>query len=409
MANIFEIGNLYCSYVLSSNGTVKRKPVLHVKDINIPRDKITFVLGSSGSGKSTFMEAIALMSDTIHRCDDYQSENLYYINQHGAKFDILKRQYVGKSENNKVNLDNFRFNNFSFIFQATNLMGNFSALENVAITDYIHDPDMAEDNARDRLIKKLEMTDIRSFDKRPNEYSGGQRQRFAFARALGAKAKVLFGDEPTGNLDHNNSFILLKILRNLIKDNIIKENDGIRNAILVSHSLELALSFADLIIIIIPPVPRDENEDERHVVAMGRSNQLLVYDNEKIKWREGEVMDKENKNYQNISKEISFLLNYEFTPINNLFVDIYDKIYEDHEIDEHELEYFQHIKSNFIESFSYNVTFENKNQIDSDILLKKVDEIDKKLELDESYYLSKFIREYITLNWKKHETPKAHN
>jgi ABC-type lipoprotein export system ATPase subunit len=402
MANVYEIKNLYCSYLLSNGHKNKRKPVLHVKDINIPRDKLTFVLGSSGSGKSTFMEAIALMSDTIHNCEDFVSEGIYYINQAGHKFDIVTRQYVGSTSNTQVNLDNFRFNNFSFIFQATNLMGNFTALENVAITDYIHNPDMAEQGALHRLVRDLEMNDIRSFDKQPNEYSGGQRQRFAFARALGAKAKVLFGDEPTGNLDHNNSFILLRILRNLIKENIRADNDGIRNAILVSHSLELALSFADLIIIIVPPAPAPLDGEEDNTNPMGRSNKLLVYDNDSSEtfWRVGEMMDKKNENYQRISKEIDFLLNYEFTPINNLFVDIYDMIMEDKKIEKHEMDYFGAIKKSFIDSFTYNVTYEEKPPINREILLRKVDEIDRKMKLDSTYHLSAFVRENINLNWR---------
>ena len=399
MANIFEIGDLYCSYMLSGNGN-DRQPVLYVRDIKIPRDKITFVLGSSGSGKSTFMEAIALMSDTIHNSGNQKSQNVYYYTHDGSKFDIVKRSFENNGNSKNVNLDNFRFNNFSFIFQATNLMGNFSAIENVAITDYIHDPDMAESNATNRLVDKLQMTDIRSFDKRPNEYSGGQRQRFAFARALGAKANVLFGDEPTGNLDHNNSFILLRILRNLIRENISENNSGIRNAILVSHSLELALSFADVIIVIIPPVPKTENEENGVGTAFGRSNQLLVYDNDKIRWREKESLDKGNPVYEEVNKEIAFLLNYEFTPINNLFVDIYDKIMDDKLIEQHERDYFEKMKKSFIDAFSYNVTFETKPPIDRQILLKLMDKIDQEMKLDSNYPLSAFIRNNINLNWE---------
>jgi ABC-type lipoprotein export system ATPase subunit len=402
MENIFEIGNLYCSYMLLNNGH-NRKPVLHVKDISIPKDKITFVLGSSGSGKSTFMEAIALMSDTIHNCKDFKSQDLFYYDQNGNKFNIVDRCFEMEGKIKPVNLDNFRFNNFSFIFQATNLMGNFNAIENVAITDYIHNPDLAEDNAKKRLVDQLQMTDIRSFDKRPNEYSGGQRQRFAFARALGAKANVLFGDEPTGNLDHNNSFILLRILRSLIKSNIEENNKGIRNAILVSHSLELALSFADIIIVIIPPVPKTEDEENRNVVAFGRTNKLLVYDNEKLHWRVGENLDQVNKQFKKISKEISFLLNYEFTPINNLLVDIYDKIMDDNVIEQHELDYFKKVKGNFMNKFFYNVTYQTKPPINRKILLEEIDKINLEMGLNEDYPISEFIKKNVNLNWKENE------
>jgi ABC-type lipoprotein export system ATPase subunit len=420
MSNIFEIKDLYCSYTLQNNGNKRRIPVLHVKDINIPKDKITFVLGSSGSGKSTFMEAIALMSDTIHSDDRYVSQDVFFL-PNGQKFDIINRCFKNGHPGKEVNLDIFRFDNFSFIFQATNLMGNFSAIENVAITDYLHDQDNAEKNAEMRLVNMLQMTDIRSFDKKPNEYSGGQRQRFAFARALGAKANVLFGDEPTGNLDPHNSFVLLRLLRKLIRENIEKskkkeENEnkedsvkgnkdngwdkfGIRNAILVSHSLELALSFADIIIVIIPPNPKSEDEKDKNVLSCGRSNHLLLYNNDETPWRTGELLDKDDPEFKKVYKEISFLLNYEFIPLSNLLVDLYGKIMEDEKMEKHEVEYYKKIKESFIENFFYTVIYDMKPLINKEILLSKIDEVDKEMGFDETNPLSCFVKENINLNW----------
>ena len=73
--------------------------------------------------------------------------------------------------------------------------------------------------------------------------SGGQRQRLAFARALGTDYSVLFADEPTGNLDHHNAQKLLKILSDIVKNEK-------RTAVIVSHDIDLAVTYADKIVLI---------------------------------------------------------------------------------------------------------------------------------------------------------------
>jgi hypothetical protein len=152
--------------------------------------------------------------------------------------------------------------------------------------------------------------------------------------------------------------------------------------------------------VIIPPVPKTDEEEQRNIVDFGRSNQLLVYDNDQIHWREGESLNKKNPVYQETDKEISFLLNYEFTPINNLFVDIYDKIMDDKLIEKHELDYLGKIKKRFIDAFFYNVTFESKPPINQQILLNLLDEIDRETGNDQNYPLSAFIRNNINQNWQ---------
>jgi ABC-type lipoprotein export system ATPase subunit len=79
--------------------------------------------------------------------------------------------------------------------------------------------------------------------KKSFQLSGGERQRAAFIRAITTEFEVLFGDEPTGNLDEENSNTLLQIL----KDNIRKNN---RTAVIVSHNKDLALNFADILIVL---------------------------------------------------------------------------------------------------------------------------------------------------------------
>jgi ABC-type cobalamin/Fe3+-siderophores transport system ATPase subunit len=88
-----------------------------------------------------------------------------------------------------------------------------------------------------------------------SDYSGGQKQRIAFARAIVTNFRVLFGDEPTGNLDPNNADTLMDILKNKVS----KTN---KSAIIVSHDINLGLKFADRILVINGVVKKQKEEDD---------------------------------------------------------------------------------------------------------------------------------------------------
>jgi len=110
------------------------------------------------------------------------------------------------------------------------------------------------------------------FDRKITELSGGQRQRLAFVRAFTAEFEVLFGDEPTGNLDTTTS----KQLMNLLKTNLRSKE---RTGIMVSHDVELALEFADLIIVVTPKYQDIEEKkidygmiDSKHILTRNQEN-----------------------------------------------------------------------------------------------------------------------------------------
>jgi ABC-type lipoprotein export system ATPase subunit len=298
--NIYNIGKLVCSYF----DKVKKEPVevLVAEDLEISREEITVILGPSGSGKSTFMEAISLMSDTLKKGDGGSKDIFFYPDIISEPIDILKFEKRSKR------LEELRLENFSFIFQNTNIMGNFTPVENVALPKMLksdkNDPDGKKIESLAKMILKDSLNLQIDLSKPGTEYSGGQKQRFAFARAFMAQGKVLFGDEPTGNLDKYNAETLFWF----IKRNILgKEKDKKVGAIIVTHNIELALKFADRIIVIVKPerntdiqaIKKDDGKEQKK--GQGYTNPYFVYHNCKDrKWRND---DKDKIVNENIEKE----------------------------------------------------------------------------------------------------------
>lgn len=295
MKYIYEIDNLTCNYI--DEDTKENIEVLDVENVSIVRGEITIILGPSGSGKSTFMEAISLMSDTIN-VDKSQKVFFYPESDKNNPIDfvILRKKFMSESKNGSIalrkklarELQPLRFDNFSFIFQDTNIMGNFNPKENVALPKMVYAPKdsikEANNILRDHLNLKLDL------DKKAIEYSGGQKQRFAFARAFMAKGGVLFGDEPTGNLDKYNSEKLFWVLKqHVTRDKNTEGSIYKTGAIVVTHSIELALKFADRIIVIVKPEKFENISEEKQKdmeVVRGYVNPFLVYNNfEEGIWR----------------------------------------------------------------------------------------------------------------------------
>ena len=122
-------------------------------------------------------------------------------------------------------------------------MDNFSAYENACIPQMIQGVslDQARGNIREAMIK-VGLGEINDHDK-VIHLSGGQRQRLAFVRAITPDFEVLFGDEPTGNLDEVNSLELMRFI-----DTDVHARS--RSAILVSHDIDLSLAFADQVVLL---------------------------------------------------------------------------------------------------------------------------------------------------------------
>lgn len=226
--NYFEIENLKCSY---ENEAQHPKIVLEIKHLSIPQGKVVFIVGQSGCGKSTILETLGLMNNTIVASE---KSKLSFIPTKNNEVDFCK---VWQNKN-KV-LSEIRRNYFSFIFQQTNLMKNFSIEENSLLPKLIKGGSKKYEDTLCKIGLKQILQENKT---KPGELSGGQQQRLAFVRAILPDFKVLFGDEPTGNLDPDNAENLIKII-----DDEIHE-DTTKTAIIVSHSIELAEKYADVII-----------------------------------------------------------------------------------------------------------------------------------------------------------------
>lgn len=234
MDKLFEIHNLRCSYDKHYHEGVS-KTVLHIDDLILPKGKKIFIVGESGIGKSTILEVLGMMNNTI--VPDADTKFWFYPAEE-KPVDLLEMWKRGKDEE----LSDFRRKNFNFIFQSTNLMRNFTAYENIAITRMIQGYTRFSSFRKvDKILADLGLDHVDE-SRMAQELSGGQQQRLAFARAVLPDFTVLFGDEPTGNLDSDNAVRAMSLLS--AKLNELKGS----SAIIVSHDMHLAVTFADVII-----------------------------------------------------------------------------------------------------------------------------------------------------------------
>ena len=150
---LFHIEKLSCAYK-------NNKVVLEAENIIIPKRKITVLLGPSGSGKSTLLETLGLMTQTVNG----ETSSIKFYPTDDVEHNLANLW----GENQEPERYNIRMLYYSFIFQSTNLMPNFSALENVGLTELIQNKPESEAyfNAIESLVKNLSVTSL-AYDKKP--------------------------------------------------------------------------------------------------------------------------------------------------------------------------------------------------------------------------------------------------
>ena len=168
-----------------------------LKDINlsIEKGKFTAIIGPSGSGKSTLLNCIAGL-------DNISSGKV-----------LLEGEDISTLNDNS--LSKLRSEEFGFIFQSFNLIPVINVYENIILPISIDDKKVDKEHI-DNIIDKLGLKD--KINKFPNELSGGQQQRVAIARALANKPKIIFADEPTGNLDSKTTDEVMNLLNSCVKE-----------------------------------------------------------------------------------------------------------------------------------------------------------------------------------------------
>jgi len=178
-------------------------------DLLVPEGEWLSVMGHSGSGKSTLLNLLGGLDRPSGGSLWLGGEDLMALSQDGlARF---RREFVG------------------IIFQQHHLVPYLTALENVMMAQYFHSvPDEAE------ACSALERVGLgKRLKNRPGELSGGEQQRVCIARAIINSPRLLLGDEPTGNLDHANTRMIMELLKDL------REEERF-TIMLVTHNREVA-------------------------------------------------------------------------------------------------------------------------------------------------------------------------
>lgn len=186
--------------------------VLFDLNLNIQRGEFVAIMGHSGSGKSTLMNILG--------CLDTPTSGSYW----------LAGNDVASLSNDE--LAQVRNKNIGFVFQGFNLLKRMTALDNVAMPLLYAGESRA--NSRKRAMELLARIGLEEYSMhQPNQLSGGQQQRIAICRSLINQPPLILADEPTGNLDTENSLIIMKLFEQL------NQEQGI-TVVLVTHEDDVA-------------------------------------------------------------------------------------------------------------------------------------------------------------------------
>ncbi|QNL22274.1 ABC transporter ATP-binding protein [Hyphobacterium sp. CCMP332] len=186
--------------------------VLKGIDLEIKSGEIVSIVGESGAGKSTLLHILSSL--------DEPDGGSVYLNDKDVN--AMKRR----------DLATFRNNEIGFIFQFHNLLPEFSALENVMIPGMLGKRKIEQ--VKSKALEHLEYLGLKDrMDHKPSELSGGEQQRVAVARALINSPKIIFADEPSGNLDSKNAEELHKLFFDL------RDEFG-QTFVIVTHNRELS-------------------------------------------------------------------------------------------------------------------------------------------------------------------------
>lgn len=179
-------------------------------NMDIPKRALTILKGRSGSGKTTLLNILSALDKPTEGRVLYEGANIVRMDE--AKRTRMRRTQIG------------------FVFQSVALIPMMTALENV---EYALRLANYRGNRTQRAMECLKMVGLsQRFGHLPQELSGGEQQRVAIARAIAHKPQVIFADEPTGELDSNTALQVMKIFKDLIRE------EGV-TIVMTTHDAEL--------------------------------------------------------------------------------------------------------------------------------------------------------------------------
>lgn len=212
MDKVIEVKNLYKLYRVGDE--VVR--ALDGVDFEIYEGEFCAIVGTSGSGKSTLLNMLAGLEKP-------------------TKGEVI----IGHHHIEKLNeeqLVRFRRENVGFIFQSFHLLGTMNALENVALPlSFRGVPREVRMKEADKMLNLVNLKKHKNH--LPNQMSGGQQQRVGVARALVVNPKIIFADEPTGNLDSHTSEEVMELMQRVVQEQK-------KTLVMVTHDAHLA-TYAD--------------------------------------------------------------------------------------------------------------------------------------------------------------------
>jgi len=187
---------LKAEHLFKSYKTIKNVELSVLKDVEIEiiQNNISVIVGASGAGKSTLLHLLGALDKPDSGKVIYQDKNIFDLSNDS--------------------LATFRNKNIGFIFQFHHLLPEFTALENVSIPQMINGISFSKASVKSKELLKAVGLSYRE-DHKPAELSGGEQQRVAVARAFANDPQIIFGDEPTGNLDSKNSESIHQLISDL--------------------------------------------------------------------------------------------------------------------------------------------------------------------------------------------------
>jgi ABC-type lipoprotein export system ATPase subunit len=207
---LIRLDNLYKTYHLGEVDV----PVLRGISLTIATGEMVALMGTSGSGKTTLMNILG--------CLDHATSGHYWLDG---------EEVSGLSPNRRAQVRSLKL---GFVFQSFNLLARTSALDNVVMPLMYNPQKLSNRQARARAVELLERVGLQErMYHEPTQLSGGQQQRVAIARALVNQPRLLFADEPTGNLDSRTSEEVLAMFQKLNRE------EGI-TILLVTHDAGVA-------------------------------------------------------------------------------------------------------------------------------------------------------------------------